>query len=144
MYTRKTQIHMVKSMLEILMSIWETLSSMSGILMPTSWGCFAAYATWYFTSAKHNAPLTLNEAKMLWTIHKQKTQCKARKWHQIRRRGKIVGFKCQCGHKHIQKRPITASKPAPQIHSQTLAFDELHKAYKSRVSRVDLSEDQHH
>lgn len=131
---------MVKSMLEILMSIWETLSSMSGILMLTSWGCFAAYVTWYFTSAKHYAPLTLDEAKILWKIHKQKAQCKAGKCYQIIRRGKIVGFKCQCGHEHTQKRPITASKPASQVHSQTLALDELHEAYELLASSVDLSE----
>ncbi|MGB9693363.1 MAG: hypothetical protein ACPLYF_00800, partial [Fervidobacterium sp.] len=30
----------------------------------------------------------------------------------IKRRGKIIGFKCECGYKHIQKRPIVASTPA--------------------------------
>jgi len=74
------------------------------ILMPTMWTCFTVYATWYFTSAKYYAPLTLNEARLLWKIHKQDTRCKSRKWSEIRHNGSIIGFKC--GYKHVQKKPV--------------------------------------
>ncbi len=88
---------------------------MLDILMPTLLVCFAVYTTWYFTSAKHYAPITPNEAKILWEIHKQKRSCKARKWREIKRRGKIIGFECECGYKHVQKRPIVANTPASNI-----------------------------
>lgn len=110
----KTQIHVVKDMLEILMS--------------TIWACFIVYITWYLTSAKHYAPLTVKEARLLWKIHKQNTQCNSRKWRGIRRGDKIVGFECECGYKHVQKRPITANTPALHIHSQTPIYDKLHKS----------------
>jgi len=79
--------------------------------MPALWACFTSYATWYLISAKDYAPLTRKEAELLWKIHKQNTNCNAKKWHTIRRRGKIVGFECECGYRHIQKRPIAAKTP---------------------------------
>lgn len=97
---------MVKNMLEIFMKVLEIVMNNYKILMPTLWVCFAAYATWYFASAKHYAPLTLKEARLLWKIHKQKAECDARKWREIRRKDKIVGFECECGYKYMQKRPI--------------------------------------
>jgi hypothetical protein len=84
------------------------VKNMLEILIPTVWTCFATYAAWYFTSAKHYAPLTLNEARLLWKIHKQHAQCKSRKWREIRNNGKIIGFKCACGHKHIQERLVVS------------------------------------
>ncbi|MEM3536550.1 MAG: hypothetical protein QXF44_02110 [Candidatus Bathyarchaeia archaeon] len=96
------------------------------IYMFTLWGCLALYTTWYFTSAKHYAPLTPTEAKILWKIHKQNLRCNGRKWHQIKRGGKIVGFACECGYKHIQKRPIVASQPTPNIEEAKTILSKLH------------------
>jgi len=98
--------------------------------MPLLWGCFAVYATWYFTLAKHYAPVTVNEARILWKIHKQNIRCAARKWREIRRGGKIVGFECECGYKHTQKRPIAANAPALGIQPQTSVLNELHASYR--------------
>jgi len=99
---------MVKNMWEIFVNLLETLVNNLEMLMLTLWVSFAVYTTWYLTSAKQSAPLTLNEAKILWKIHIQNAQCKAKKWREIRRRGKTVGFECECGHKHTQERPVTA------------------------------------
>jgi len=96
------------------------------IFMFALWGCLAFYATWYFTSAKHYAPLTLNEARILWKIHKRNIRCNAKKWREIKRGGKIVGFTCECGYKHIQKRPIVASPPPSNIPSQISVLNKLH------------------
>lgn len=112
---------MVKNMLEII----------TGAL----WICLAAYATWYFTSAKNYAPITPNEARILWKIHKRNIRCVARKWREIKRGDKIIGFECECGYKHVQKRPIVANTPTPNIksqNSQTSALDRLHASYKSK------------
>jgi hypothetical protein len=79
---------------------------MMEIIAPTLWATFAAYATWYLTSAKDYAPLTSKEAEMLWKIHRQDANCNAKKWHIIKYKGKIIGFECECGHKNTQKRPI--------------------------------------
>jgi len=97
------------------------------ILASTLWLCFAAYAIWYLTSAKHYAPLTPSEAKILWKIHKQNTQCGAEAWREIRRGGNMVGFECECGYKHVQKRLVAANTPVPITHQQTSIYDKLHK-----------------
>jgi len=76
------------------------------LLFPSLWTSFAAYALWYFTSAKHYAPLTEGDFRTLREIHRQKAHCRARHCQRIVRDKKLVGFKCGCGYKHVQKRPI--------------------------------------
>jgi hypothetical protein len=87
-------------------ALLDAIMPMSPYLMPSIWIGLGAYVVWYFASAKNCVPLTNQEARLLWKIHKQSTECNARKWQQIKRRGKIIGFKCGCGYKYIQKRPI--------------------------------------
>ena len=121
MYTSRTQIHMVKIMLEI--------------LVPTLWTCLAVYVGWYFTLAKHSVPITRKEAKALWHIHKQNIQCGGKKRTEIKRRDKIIGFQCECGYKHVQKRPIRSNTPAYNLelrNSEYSAVDSLHGPYKSK------------
>ena len=129
----RTQIHKVKYMLEILNHILETVAQNSKILMPALWTCFTAYAAWYLTSAKQYAPITYKEARVLWEIHRQKARCESKRWHKIRRRDRMIGFKCDCGYKHVQKRPITAntSTESETVQTQTSVFDKLHTTHKS-------------
>jgi len=131
LYKCKTQIHMVKSMLEIITSMLEMLSSMSKILVPTLWLCFVAYAAWYYTSAKKYAPLTREEVRILWKLHKQDVGCEAKKWQEIRRKDKMVGFECECGYKHVQKRPIAASMPVSHVGQVSPVFYKMHTTYES-------------
>jgi hypothetical protein len=99
------------------------------IIAVTLWACFVAYAIWYFTSAKHYVPLTPREARLLWKIHKQTARCDSKRWREIRRGRKIVGFACECGYKYMQKRPIVASPPQPVV-TQSVAtiYQKLHRA----------------
>jgi hypothetical protein len=76
------------------------------ILVPSLWISLAIYASWYFTSANRYEPLSKSEARALWEIHKQKAQCKERHWERLVQENKTVGFKCECGYEHAQKRPI--------------------------------------
>jgi len=108
--------------------MWEIL------IVSALWVGFAAYATWYFTSAKHFAPITLSEARILWKIHRQNVQCNARRWREIRRGGKIVGFECECGYKHVQRRPIVGNTPTINVQSQNpqnSALAKLHTTYET-------------
>ncbi len=128
LYACRTQIHVVRNMWKVFAGMLETLTNNLEILTPTLLVCFAAYAMWYFTSAKCYAPLTLKEARLLWRIHKQEAQCKAKKWQKIMHKNKIIGFECECGYKHVQKRPITANTPTLHIHSQTPIYKKLHSS----------------
>jgi hypothetical protein len=98
LYARSTKIHKVKKMLTI--------------ILPAVWALFTGYMLWYATSAKSSAAITVNDAKILWKMHKKSTNCTGHKWHLITgRSGKISGFKCDCGYKYTQKRPLVSSKP---------------------------------
>jgi hypothetical protein len=78
----------------------------------TVWAFFTGYLVWYVTSAKHDAPITVNDARVLWKMHKQNTNCAGHKCRRITcKSGKVLGFECECGYKYTQKRLIVSSLP---------------------------------
>lgn len=89
----------------MLIQFVETLLE-SGVLVPAIWLSLGFCIAWFILSAKRSVALSPEEAEMLWKVHRQKTQCNATKCKIIRSGGKIVGFKCECGHKHVQKKPL--------------------------------------
>ena len=101
------------------------------IIMPATWACFTTYLAWYFTRAKRYSPITPTEAKQLWTIHRHTTHCHGRKWRQVKNGKQTVGFQCECGYKHVQKKPIVAHAPAALGGSEVSPFDKLHTSHKS-------------
>ena len=63
-------------------------------------------------TVKRTAPITEQEAKVMWTMHRKTTHCKSHKWQPIKRKGnRIIGFKCDCGYKYTQKRPLISGTP---------------------------------
>ena len=91
-----------------LAQILELLSVLldSGVLLPGLALCFGFYIAYLLLSARHVVPLTMKDAEMLWKFHRQKTCCKAETWHEITKRTKVIGYECECGFKHIQKKPL--------------------------------------
>ena len=85
--------------------ILETLLN-SGVLIPAMWLSLGFVIAWFLLSAKRNIPLSYEEAETLWKFHKQKTQCGANGWIQVHRGDKVVGFECECGHKHVQTKHL--------------------------------------
>ena len=96
---------MLTQLLETLLEFLEPLLD-SGVLVPAIWLSLGFCIAWFLLSAKRSVPLSDKEVKMLWKIHKRKTRCKAKKYKKVTSRGKIIGFKCDCGHKYVQKKPI--------------------------------------
>lgn len=109
----------------------DMLTSNLYIIMPTLWGCFTVYLAWYFARAKHFSPVTPTEARQLWTIHKRDTRCNGRKWRQVKNGKQTVGFQCECGYRHVQKKPIVAHAPTTLDRPQVSTFDKLHTSHKS-------------
>jgi len=104
------------------------------VLLFAMWTAFVVYVTWYFTSAKRYAPLTLDEARILWRIHKQNVRCSGRKWRKIRCDHRIVGFQCECGYVHVQKRPMVINPPTVDVKSENAQLSvakRLHTSYES-------------
>lgn len=92
--------------MDLVASILSVFIQNPAIFIVASCTSFLAYVTWYFTVGKQYASLTPSDARILWKIHKQDSNCKAKKWRIIRYRDKIIGFECGCGHRHIEKRPL--------------------------------------
>ncbi|MCK5628562.1 hypothetical protein KAI12_03765 [Candidatus Bathyarchaeota archaeon] len=84
------------------------------ILMVSVLICIPIYLLYYFVSAKRKAPITSEEARLLWKIHKNDSGCTHKKWNVTKRgKHKIVGFKCDCGYKYAQRRPLVVGMPIP-------------------------------
>ena len=88
-------------MTQILESIFS-----SGVLIPAIWLSLGLAIAWFLLSAKRVVPLTKIEAETLWKIHKQHKKCVSKNWQEVTENNKIVGFECECGHKHVQKKHI--------------------------------------
>ena len=71
-----------------------------------------AACTAVFTLGRCSAPITVNDAKVMWMMHRKGTHCSGHKWEPIKgKKDKIIGFRCECGHKYTQKRPLVCSAP---------------------------------
>ncbi len=65
-------------------------------------------------TVKCTAPISPNEAEVIWTMHRKTTCCRGHKWKPIKHRhDKIVGFRCECGYKYTQKRPLVCRSLKP-------------------------------
>lgn len=93
-------------MFQPLMSLLESFFSQPELLVPTLWVTFGCTLAWYLLSAKTYKEITTREVDLLWKTHKQFSHCIAKKFEPITKRKRIVGYRCHCGHKHLQKRPI--------------------------------------
>jgi len=78
----------------------------SGVLIPGLALCFGFYIGYVLLSARNVVPMTREEAENLWKFHKETKCCKANSWKQIIKKDELVGFKCDCGHKHVQKKHL--------------------------------------
>jgi hypothetical protein len=100
------------------------------LIMPALWGCFVTYGVWYFARAKRYSSISAAEARQLWAIHKNGVRCGRKRWRKIERGGRIVGFECECGFRHVQRRPLVARAPAAVVRSEVSAFDRLQTSHK--------------
>jgi hypothetical protein len=89
----------------MLTQILDTLLS-SGALIPAIWISLGFATAWLLLSAKGSVALSPEEVEMLWKFHKQISRCNAMKYTEIKRRGKTIGFKCECRHQRIQQKHI--------------------------------------
>ena len=78
------------------------------IIVISSFVLLGAYSFWFFFKAKTYHPLCLDELALMWKIHKQNTDCKASHIDTLLfKNNEVVGYKCKCGNKFLQKRLIT-------------------------------------
>ena len=78
----------------------------SGVLIPGLALCFGFYVSYILLSARRVVPMDKDEAEKLWRFHRQTKCCNAKTWQEIKKKNKLVGFECDCGHKQIQKKHL--------------------------------------
>ena len=78
----------------------------SGVLVPGLALCFGFYVAYVLLSARRVVPMSRDEAEKLWRFHRQTKCCNAQTRHGIEKKNKLIGFECECGHKHIQKKHL--------------------------------------
>jgi hypothetical protein len=93
-------------MVDVVFSALESFFSHPEFLVPTLWVTFGCTLAWYLLSAQRWQAVDPEELKVLWKTHKQFNGCTAKKFEPIIKGKKTVGYRCQCGHEHLQKRPL--------------------------------------
>jgi len=84
------------------------------------WVALSVYVVWFFFKAKTVQPLTIDDLALTWKLHKQKSGYKSSRIHGlIKENDEIVGFKCDCGYKFIQKRLITQRSTKTTFYTTT-------------------------
>ena len=78
----------------------------SGVLIPGLALCFGFSMSYILLSARNIVPMPREEAEKLRKFHKQTKGCKAQTWHEITKKNKVIGYECECGYKHIQKKHL--------------------------------------
>ena len=89
-----------------MLSLLQSFFSHPEFLAPTLWVTFGCTLAWYLLAAKRYHAIDTQELKLLWESHKQFDHCTANEFEPIMKGNKIVGYKCECGHEHLQERPI--------------------------------------
>ena len=91
------------------------------LLVGGFWMTLMAYVMWYFFRAKTVQPLTIDDLALTWRVHKQRDRCNASRIHSmIKENDEVVGFRCECGYKFIQKRLITQNPQERQVFASTI------------------------
>ena len=78
----------------------------SGVLIPGLALCFGFYIAYVLLSARNLVPMTREEAENLWKFHKETKCCQSKSWKEILKKNELVGFECECGYEHIQKKHL--------------------------------------
>ena len=89
-----------------MLSMLQSFFSHPEFLVPTLWVAFGCTLAWYLLAAKRCQAINTQEINLLWKSHKQFNHCAANEFEPIMKGKKIVGYMCECGHKHMQERPI--------------------------------------
>ncbi len=98
-------------------------------ILTATWSAFTVSLAWILARAKRYTPLTKEEARQLWHIHKRNTGCQGKRWRQVLNGSSAVGFECECGYIHTQKKPLGAHAPTP-LASHPSALDTLQAPHK--------------
>ena len=77
------------------------------LVISTSLACLGVCGALCFAVTERTVAITVEDAKVIWTLHKQNSRCKCRNWGLLKpKNGKVNGFQCECGYKYVQKKPL--------------------------------------
>lgn len=99
-------MELVEEMVAQLLTYLKTYLTNPLFLVPTVWVSLGCVTAWFILAAKKHQPISAKEVEILWKSHKHFSKCKAKKFEKISKGTKIIGYRCNCGYEHKQKRPI--------------------------------------
>jgi hypothetical protein len=102
------------------------------IFAPTLWTCLVTYAAWFLARAKRYSSISPTVAKQLWTIHRHNDGCGGKKWQMLTKGKNTIGFRCECGYEHVQKKPLLGYSSVILNRQEVTTLDSLHAAHESR------------
>jgi hypothetical protein len=77
------------------------------LLISTSWACLVICGVLVIAATKRTVAISVEDAKVMWTLHKRNSRCNCKSWRLIKqKKGKVRGFQCECGFKYSQKKPL--------------------------------------
>jgi len=89
-----------------MLAMLQSFFSHTEFLVPTLWVAFGCTLAWYLLAAKRCQEIDTQELRLLWESHKQFDHCTANEFEPIMKGKRIVGYMFDCGHKHLQERPL--------------------------------------
>jgi hypothetical protein len=76
-------------------------------LILSSLSCLGICSAICIAATKRTIPITIEDANVMWTLHKQNSRCKCKHWSLLKpQKGRVNGFQCECGYKYTQKKSI--------------------------------------
>jgi len=77
------------------------------LIISASLACLGICGALCIAATERTVSVTIEDAKIIWTLHKQSSRCRHGKWMLIKpKNGKVNGFQCECGYKYLQKKSL--------------------------------------
>jgi hypothetical protein len=83
------------------------VSGMLTLLFSTSLVALGICGVLIIGATEHTVPIKIEDANAMWTLHKLNSGCDCKKHRLLsQKKGKTIGFMCECGYKYTQKKPL--------------------------------------
>jgi hypothetical protein len=77
------------------------------LIMSASLACLGFCGALSIAAIDRTVAITIENAKIMWTLHKQNSKCKCNNWYLFKpKNGKVNGFQCECGYRYNQKKSL--------------------------------------
>jgi hypothetical protein len=77
------------------------------LVISASLACLGICGALCIAATHRTIAITIENAKFMWTVHKQNSKCKCSNWYLLKpKNDKVNGFQCECGYRYDQKKSL--------------------------------------